>query len=72
MPSMNVQLGARSYPIHIGPGLLDQPLAEVNSKRVLIVSNTVVAPLYLDKLQAALQKVDVSSTACILPDGEAH
>ena len=72
MPSMNVQLGARSYPIHIGPGLLDQPLAELNSKRVLIVSNTVVAPLYLDKLQAALQKVDVSSTACILPDGEAH
>ena len=72
MPSMNVNLGARTYPIHIGPGLLDQPMQEINSRRALIVSNTVVAPLYLDKLQSMLAKVDVGTTACILPDGEAH
>ena len=55
MQTLTVDLGDRSYPIHIGAGLLDQ--AELFSphlarKRVAIVTNTTVAPLYLAQLRA--------------------
>lgn len=63
----------RSYPIHIGNALLEQAdllLPHLSQKRVAIVTNTTVAPYYLDKLQAALAKHGVVSTAIILPDGE--
>lgn len=71
MLSLDVDLGDRSYPILIGPGLLGQPglLAPyVKGARALIVSNEVVAPLYLDKLRASLTGVQVE--ALVLPDGE--
>ena len=65
----------RSYPIHIGHGILQQIdliLSCLPQKRVAIVSNTTVAPLYLDKLRATLEKHGVVSVPIILPDGEAH
>lgn len=65
----------RSYPIHIGHGILQQIdliLSCLPQKRVAIVSNTTVAPLYLDKLRKALEKHSVVSVPIILPDGEAH
>ncbi len=73
MQTLTVGLGERSYPIHIGSGLLDR--AELLSpcvphKRVAIVSNTTVAPLYLGKLRKTLQSIGVSSEEIILPDGE--
>ena len=57
METIEVQLGERSYPIHIGAGLLaDRRLLEqaAGSGQLLIVSNETVAPLYLRKLQSAL------------------
>ena len=75
MQSLTVGLGERSYPIRIGNGLLDQGAllqAVVPRKRVAIVSNTTVAPLYLEKLQRTLQSVGISSATIILPDGEAY
>ncbi|MBV2234896.1 MAG: 3-dehydroquinate synthase [Sterolibacterium sp.] len=75
MRSLNVRLGARSYPIHIGPGLLTQAeliLPHLRTPRVAIVSNETVAPLYLDKLAAPLRAAGVQVTEIILPDGEAH
>jgi 3-dehydroquinate synthase len=68
-------LEKRSYPIHIGHGILQQADLIVScllQKRVAIVSNTTVAPLYLDKLRAALEKQGVSSVPIILPDGEVY
>ncbi|MDE2388853.1 MAG: 3-dehydroquinate synthase [Betaproteobacteria bacterium] len=65
----------RSYPIHIGHGILqrvDLIAAHLPQKRVAIVSNTTVAPLYLEKLQTALNKLGIQSFPVILPDGEAH
>lgn len=65
----------RSYPIHIGHGILQQIDLIVSclpQKRVAIVSNTTIAPLYLDKLRTALEKQGVISVSIILPDGEAH
>jgi shikimate kinase/3-dehydroquinate synthase len=75
MQTLTVGLGERSYPIHIGGGLLDREellQAHVPHKRVAIVSNTTVAPLYLTKLQHALQNAGVSSVNIILPDGEEY
>lgn len=75
MQTLTVGLGERSYPIHIGSGLLDQAellRAHVPRKRVAIVTNTTVAPLYLEKLQHTLQTIGVSSVTVILPDGEAY
>ena len=71
MDSLTVALGARSYPIHIGPGLIaDSALYSTAAKQILIVSNEVVAPLYLDAVRAALGRSDVQTL--VLPDGERH
>ena len=73
MNTLKVELGSRSYPILIGAGLLDQPelLREhIPARDVLIVSNTTVAPLYLDALAASLKPKRVVEV--ILPDGESH
>jgi len=72
MHKLQVGLGARSYPIHIGPGLLAQ-LPEFGwGPRVAVVTNEVVAPLYLDRLTDSLAKVGAGATVIVLPDGEAH
>ncbi|XP_068334215.1 3-dehydroquinate synthase, chloroplastic [Pyrus communis] len=74
---VDVDLGNRSYPIYIGSGLLDQPellQRHVHGKRVLVVTNTKVAPLYLDKVVEALTRdnPNVSVESVILPDGEKY
>ncbi|MEK7771525.1 MAG: iron-containing alcohol dehydrogenase, partial [Pseudomonadota bacterium] len=65
----------RSYPIHIGHGILEQAdliLSCLPQKRVAIVSNTTIAPLYMEKLRTALDKNGVVSIPIILSDGEVH
>jgi 3-dehydroquinate synthase len=69
--TLTVDLGTALYPIFIGPGLLarrDLLDARVPSRSVLIVSNTVVAPLYAARVRAALGDRRVAE--CILEDGE--
>jgi 3-dehydroquinate synthase len=73
MHELEVRLGARSYAIRIGRGLLDdaaqwRPLLRGN--HALIVTNTTIAPLYQARLQPAL--ADQHWRALALPDGEAH
>ncbi|MDE2450983.1 MAG: 3-dehydroquinate synthase, partial [Gammaproteobacteria bacterium] len=73
METLSVDLGSRSYPILIGEGLLgERSLFEqhLRARELLIVSNTVVAPLYLNVLEASLEPRRV--VAAILPDGESH
>jgi 3-dehydroquinate synthase len=66
-----VALGARSYPIHIGPELLaKRDLYGIKAKQVLIVTNDVVAPLYLESVRAALRGRELETL--IVPDGERH
>ncbi|MDD5250397.1 MAG: 3-dehydroquinate synthase [Rhodocyclaceae bacterium] len=75
MRTLNVALGERAYPIHIGPGLLGRPdlvVGALATPRAAIVSNEVVAPLYLEKLAAPLRAAGVRITAIVLPDGESH
>ena len=62
METIVVALGKRSYPIHIGTGVLDQPeLYGIAAKQVLIVTNEVVAPLYLSRVQRALQSRELDT-----------
>ena len=70
---LNVELGARRYPIRIGDGLLDdasQWHSLLPGRQVLVVSNDIVAPLYLDCVLAGLR--DATLSTLILPDGEAY
>lgn len=65
----------RSYPIHIGKEILERVdllLPHLLQKRVAIVTNTTVAPFYLDRLRAALEKHGILSVSIVLPDGEDH
>jgi 3-dehydroquinate synthase len=73
MKTLTVNLGERSYPILIGSGLLCAPGvldAHVADRDLLIVTNDVVGPLYLDRLKKTLASPNIG--AVILPDGEAH
>ncbi|MBI1285842.1 MAG: 3-dehydroquinate synthase [Thiobacillus sp.] len=75
MQTLTVDLGDRSYPIHIGAGLLaraDLIIPHLAQKRVMIVTNTTVAPLYLARLTATLQAGGVTVAQVVLPDGEAY
>jgi 3-dehydroquinate synthase len=72
---LQVELGERSYPIHIGRGLLDQAellSPHVSGRRAAIVTNNTVAPLYADRLAAALERAGARPFRIVLPDGEAH
>jgi len=73
MTTLTVDLGERSYPIYIESGLLGQAdllKQHIPGNSVLIVSNTTVAPLYLEKTQAMLS--GLKHEAVILPDGEKY
>ncbi len=73
--SLQVDLGERSYPIHIGLSLLADPqllIRHVKSERVAVVTNTVVAPLYLGALLDILRAAGKQVTTVILPDGEEY
>jgi shikimate kinase/3-dehydroquinate synthase len=75
MQTLKVGLAERSYPIHIGSDLLsriDLLLPFIPHKRVAIVSNTTVAPLYLGALSKMLESNGVRIVPIILPDGEQY
>ncbi|MGE5148733.1 MAG: 3-dehydroquinate synthase [Rhodospirillaceae bacterium] len=72
MESLRVALGERSYPIHIGAGILgDASLYAPCAGRVAaVVSNPVVAHLYLARVQAALEAAGARAVPVIVEDGE--
>jgi len=73
MNTLTVDLGARSYPIYIGQGLLgnaDLLARHISGKQVMVVSNETVAPLYLLTVQDMLADFDTATV--ILPDGEQY
>jgi 3-dehydroquinate synthase len=73
MHTLTVDLGDRSYPIHIGQGLLGNAallLPHVRGRQVLVVSNETIAPLYMEPVLGMLADYDVNTV--ILPDGEQY
>ncbi len=71
---LHVALGSRSYDIVIGDGLLAQAGSLVapllRSRRVIIVSDDMVAELYLETLQASLEGAGLRHESIVLPHGE--
>ncbi len=70
---LEVDLGERSYPIEIGADLLtDTALLGrlISGKRIVIITNTVVAPLYLETLTRSLETAGKTVQSLVLPDGE--
>lgn len=73
MQTLHLDLGERSYPIHIGQGLLRQAellTPHIHGNSVATVSNTTIAPLYLQAAEQLLEGFKHSSV--ILPDGEEY
>lgn len=72
---VNIDLNQRSYPILVGTGLLcDSAIYQKlpNASSALIVSNTCIAPLYVEQLQATLNGRFSKVISCVLPDGEVY
>ncbi len=75
MQTLNVEFAERSYPIHIGQDILaraDLILPHLKRKQVAVVTNTTVAPLYLDRLCEPLRAAGVTIVPIVLPDGEQY
>lgn len=71
--ALQVELGERSYPITIGHQLLDNPellTRHIHGKRVAIVTNDIVGPLYLERVSSLLRAAGKQVTEIVLPDGE--
>ncbi|MFQ5936288.1 MAG: 3-dehydroquinate synthase [Acidiferrobacterales bacterium] len=73
MKTLELDLRERSYPIHIGAGLLaraDLLVPHLSGQRVAIVSNKTVAALYLSMCAGNLN--EYRPVQIILPDGEQY
>jgi 3-dehydroquinate synthase len=71
MEIVNLELGLDSYPIYIGPGLIQNAellTSHIKGDRALIVTNETVAPLYREQLENSLPDINVD--VVVLPDGE--
>jgi 3-dehydroquinate synthase len=74
MHTLHVELGERTYPVYIGRDLLgDSSLLapHIAGSQVVIVSNETVAPLYVERVRAALGARQLI-TEIVLPDGEQY
>lgn len=76
MQTLNVNLGERSYPIHIGAGNLvriGEFLEQAGLRgKVAVVTNPTVAPLYLDTVGNSLKQAGFSVIPVLIPDGEEY
>jgi 3-dehydroquinate synthase len=75
MDTLQVALAERSYPIHVGSGLLARAeliLPHLPQPRAVIVTNPTVGALYLERLTAVLEHAGVGTVAVSVPDGEAY
>jgi 3-dehydroquinate synthase len=75
MQTQHVSLGERSYPIHIGPGVIAHAGALLApllpQPRVIVLTNSVVSAFWLAPLRTSLSAAGISSEAIVVPDGEA-
>jgi 3-dehydroquinate synthase len=72
MESLSVVLEGRSYPVHIGVGLIDQRALYAPYVRgtAAVVTNAVVAPLYLSRVRRALEACGTRVADVLVEDGE--
>jgi 3-dehydroquinate synthase len=73
MESLRVALGERSYPIHIGTDLLGRIelyRLHLGGGSAAVVTNAVVAPLFLETVSKTIASSGVRVTQIVLADGE--
>jgi 3-dehydroquinate synthase len=73
--TLQVALAERSYPIHIGSGLLGRGeliAPHLPQPRAVVVTNPVVGALYLERLTATLERAGVRTIGVTVPDGEGY
>lgn len=72
--TVRVELGERAYDILIGPGLIAAAGHEIASRmkgrKIAVVTDEHVAPLYLAPLMAALEREGIAAVSLVLPAGE--
>jgi len=78
MVTVPVQLGDRSYDIHVGPALIQKAGALIASRmpvgsirRIAVVTDETVARLHYAELASSLQQAGIVAREIILPPGEA-
>jgi 3-dehydroquinate synthase len=71
-----VELGPRSYEVHVGLGNLDATgelaRAVAGSAAVALLTNPTVDALYGERVRASLEAAGVRATTIAIPDGERH
>ncbi len=76
MQTLTVNLGDRSYPIHVGDGILSTAgdfLEKAGLRgKVAVITNPTVAQLYLDPVHESLTRNGFDVTPVLIPDGEEH
>lgn len=75
MQTLTVALGDRSYPVHVGAGLLthaDLITTRLPQRKAAIVTNETIAPLYLASLTQTLEARGIRVVSVVLPDGEGY
>ena len=76
MKTVEVELGARSYDILIGSGLLNRVadiLSEIGTgKKLVIITNPTVSELYGNSLKENLSRANFDTALLTVPDGEAY
>jgi len=73
METLRVALGSRSYPVHIGAGILDDGglyRAHLAARRAAVVTDHVVAPLYLERVRRALGAAGAQAVEVVVQAGE--
>ena len=73
METLEVSLGERSYPIYISQGAMSNSAlfaSHIKAKKVVVVTNDTLKPLFESKIADALAGFDVAYTT--IPDGEAY
>lgn len=73
MSTLTVELGERSYPIHIQTNLLSRAefiAKSIKGNKAVIVTNETIKPLLLDTLTATLSEKELE--VIVLPDGEQY
>lgn len=72
--TVTVQNGVHSYPVLYGHSILDRMATVVPpgviTGRVLVVSNDMIAPLYLERVLRGFSSSDIRVSSFILPEGE--
>jgi 3-dehydroquinate synthase len=72
---LDVSLGERSYPIHVGSGVLasaGELAAQAGTRRAIVITNATVAAHWLAPLRASVTGAGIACDVVLVPDGETH